>query len=376
MASKFAETLQPTLRTNCAACHGVFQNPQFAVADPEEATQTIQANQLVDFDNPAGSRFVLKILSGHNGFPSTLATEVQNNIQAWADAINDPQADVDVTAPSIAIESPLASAVLSGTVNMSALASDDRGAVAVRFYQGNVQIGSEDTTAPYALTWNSSLVANGFYSLRAEARDGAGNLTMSATVPVEVRNSTTNPGDTVLPSVLISSHVTGSVVSGTVSVTANATDNTAVAGVQFLVNGAPLGTEDVSAPYAASWNTSSLTNGSYTFTARARDTAGNMSTSSGVVVNVQNAPPAVTYTYIRTNILPRCTSCHGASSQAGGISYSSYAGTMATVTANNPNASPFYTSTVNGSMPRGSTPLTAIQLQAIRDWITQGALNN
>ena len=60
-------------------------------------------------------------------------------------------------------------------------------------------------------------------------------------------------------------------VSGTVTVSANATDNFVVKGVQFLLNGAVLGAEDTTAPYSISWNSASSPNGGYTLSARARD---------------------------------------------------------------------------------------------------------
>ena len=47
----------------------------------------------------------------------------------------------------------------------------------------------------------------------------------------------------------------GGTVSGTVTMTATATDNVGVAGVQFLLDGANLGAEDTSSPYSLSWNT-------------------------------------------------------------------------------------------------------------------------
>ena len=40
------------------------------------------------------------------------------------------------------------------------------------------------------------------------------------------------------------------IVTGTINVNANASDNTGVVGVQFLFNGSNLGAEDVSAPYS------------------------------------------------------------------------------------------------------------------------------
>jgi hypothetical protein len=80
-------------------------------------------------------------------------------------------------------------------------------------------------------------------------------------------------------------------VSGSsVSVTATATDNVGVAGVQFKLDGNNIGTEDTASPYAYVWNTSTLGNGTYTLTAVARDAASNTNTSAAVTVTVNNAP--------------------------------------------------------------------------------------
>src|SRR5438105_4491268 len=56
--------------------------------------------------------------------------------------------------------------------------------------------------------------------------------------------------DTKPPSVAITSPAANASVSGTVSVSANASDNVGVVGVQFKLDGAVLGAEDTSAPYS------------------------------------------------------------------------------------------------------------------------------
>ena len=68
----------------------------------------------------------------------------------------------------------------------------------------------------------------------------------------------------------------GSTVGGTVAVSASASDNVGVVGVQFRLDGANLGAEDTAAPYSVSWNTTTVANGSHTLTAVARDAAGNV----------------------------------------------------------------------------------------------------
>ena len=82
-------------------------------------------------------------------------------------------------------------------------------------------------------------------------------------------------------------------MSGTVNVTANASDNIAVAGVQFLLDGTNLGAEDTSSPYSTSWNTTGATTGTHMLSAIARDPAGNTKTSTSVTVTVDNSAPTV-----------------------------------------------------------------------------------
>jgi hypothetical protein len=77
-----------------------------------------------------------------------------------------------------------------------------------------------------------------------------------------------------------------------VAVSATASDNVGVVGVQFLLDGVALGAEVTAAPYTVSWNTASATNGAHSLTARARDAAGNQTTSAAVGVTVSNAAPS------------------------------------------------------------------------------------
>ena len=103
--------------------------------------------------------------------------------------------------------------------------------------------------------------------------------------------------DTTQPTVSVTAPANGSTLNGTVNVTASAADNVGVAGVQFRLDAANLGTEDTASPYS-SWNTGTTTNGSHQLTAVARDAAGNTTTSAVVNVIVQNtdtqAPSAPT----------------------------------------------------------------------------------
>ena len=100
-----------------------------------------------------------------------------------------------------------------------------------------------------------------------------------------VSNITTDPTS---PIVSITAPANGSTVSGSVTVSASATDNVGVAGVQFKLDGANLGTEDTTSPYSITWSTNSSSNGTHTLTAVARDAAGNTTLSAGTTVTVNN----------------------------------------------------------------------------------------
>jgi len=125
---------------------------------------------------------------------------------------------------------------------------------------------------------------NGTYTLTARARDAAGNTTTSAPVTVTIDNTA--------PTVSLSAPANGATVAGTVTLTAAAADNTGVTGVQFLVNNIVIA-DDTSGPYSLSVPTTAANNGTYTLTARARDAAGNTTTSAPVTITVDNTAPVI-----------------------------------------------------------------------------------
>src|SRR5207245_6337661 len=81
--------------------------------------------------------------------------------------------------------------------------------------------------------------------------------------------------DNTPPSVSITAPAAAATVAGTVNVTANASDNVGVAGVQFLLDGVAVGAEQTSAPYSLSWAKIGRATCRETVTARDRDIVGN-----------------------------------------------------------------------------------------------------
>jgi len=96
-------------------------------------------------------------------------------------------------------------------------------------------------------------------------------------------------GDTTPPAATITAPAPNATVSGTVTLTATATDNAGVAGVQFRLDNNPLGAEDTTSPYSLAFNTTTVANGTHTLTALARDINGNTALSTPVTITVANA---------------------------------------------------------------------------------------
>jgi hypothetical protein len=95
------------------------------------------------------------------------------------------------------------------------------------------------------------------------------------------------PKDTTPPTVAFVAPTANAVVSGTVAVTANASDNVRVTSLLFKLDGVTLSTVLTTAPYAYSWNSLGSTNGTHTLSAVAYDSAGNSATST-ISVSVSN----------------------------------------------------------------------------------------
>ena len=98
------------------------------------------------------------------------------------------------------------------------------------------------------------------------------------------------PPDTTLPTVSLTSPTEGQILTGTVTISANASDNVAIAKVEFFGGTTLLGT-DTAAPYQLTGHSSALTNGTYAFTAKATDTSGNVTTSATVNATTSNTSP-------------------------------------------------------------------------------------
>jgi hypothetical protein len=108
------------------------------------------------------------------------------------------------------------------------------------------------------------------------------------------------------PTVNLIAPTYGTTVGLTTTVAANATDaGYGIQGVQFLVDGNNLGTEVTVAPYAVSWDTTTVPSGQHTLTAIAYNNAQVGTVSSPAVVTVDNSGnPAVIGSWSSVYTLP------------------------------------------------------------------------
>jgi glucose/arabinose dehydrogenase len=174
-----------------------------------------------------------------------------------------------------------------GKVNLSWEASSDNvGVSGYEVYRSTTSGFTPGTTNRIATpsgTSYSDPVAPGTYYYRVKAADAAGNLSLASGEASGVSAADKAPTVTLT--------APSGTVSGTVALKASASDDFGVAGVVFLVDGAPVGNEDTSSPYEVNWASTGVANGTHKISARARDTANQTTTSPEVSVTVSNSGP-------------------------------------------------------------------------------------
>jgi len=191
----------------------------------------------------------------------------------------------DTIAPAVSITAPFNTQIVAGTVTVSANASDNAGVVGVQFKLDGNNLGNEDTTPPYSISWNTTGFSPGTHTLTAVARDAV-NSTTSTPINVGVDNTA--------PTVSVTAPYSGQNVAGTFTLAASASDAN-MKGVQFQVDGSNVGGLNKTVPYSFPWNTTGVPDGLHTVTAIATDQAGNSTTSSSVNVIVDNTPPSAVF---------------------------------------------------------------------------------
>ncbi|MEY4722933.1 MAG: hypothetical protein RLZZ324_446, partial [Candidatus Parcubacteria bacterium] len=303
---KWYDTTSPTVSFASPAANADISGVTTIVVDASDnvgvtSVKLTVGSKEIGVDTTSPYAIALDTTKFPNGliYVTATASDAAGNTNHWTRTFTvkngtvPPPPPADTTPPSVAFSSPLSGAILSGTVSISATATDNVGVTQVVFKNGSAVLAA-DSAAPYALSLDTAALPNGSLTLAATASDAAGNVS-TTTRTFTVSNAVTPPPDTVPPTLSFTSPAAGSSISGTATIAVNAVDDTAVASVQFK-NGTTLLATDTIAPYALSLDTTALANGPITITAVASDDAGNATTASRAftVANVVVPPPDVT----------------------------------------------------------------------------------
>jgi hypothetical protein len=223
--------------------------------------------------DPATQRIYMSALNGDGDYPLIHVFRVDTSGTGG-----------DVTPPTVSLGASSLSFALGGSSTLTATAADNVGVVTVDFTVNGV-VERIDTTAPFTFTWTPT--ADGSYSLRAIARDAAGNSGQSNILTATVTPGAPPPGDTTSPTVSLAASTLSMTLGDSSTLTATASDDVGVTSVDFLGNGNVLFTDTV-APYTYVATPGTL--GNFDLQAIAHDAAGNQGQSAVLVLTV-NAPP-------------------------------------------------------------------------------------
>ncbi len=190
---------------------------------------------------------------------------------------------IDTTIPTLAEVTPVTTPTNDTTPNYT-FSSSEAGTIS---YGGSCASATTSASSGNNTITFSTLSAGAYSNCTVTVTDASLNASSALAV-------TAFTVDTTNPTVSVTAPTEGEVVSGTAyAITANASDNIAVAGVQFKVDGSNQGAEDTVSAYSTTWNTTLVSDGSHTVTAVARDTATNTATATTITVTVDNTGPVL-----------------------------------------------------------------------------------
>lgn len=104
----------------------------------------------------------------------------------------------DTAPPTVAFTAPVAGQTVSGTINLTVTATDNVGVAGVQYKVDGLNVGTELTSPPYSITWNTASVANGVHTLSVTARDASANAN-GASISIIVSNTSTPVAQSPMP---------------------------------------------------------------------------------------------------------------------------------------------------------------------------------
>ena len=276
--------------------------------------------------------------------------------------------NIDNLSPVVTLDDP--GAAVGSSVGLTASSSPDTTNVAFRYRTvgsgGAGTLIASDDTAPFGVTWTTAPAAETQWELIAVATDAGGNVTTSAPRVVLVdrtqpTGSVTAPGsgDTVGgPAVALGANAADLAGSGVISVVWEVME---FGSATFT----PVAT-DTTAPYSATWNSTSSPDGATVIRAVVTDAAGNTSTTAAVSFSLDSTGPSVSLSdpgaVVGGTISLNATTGGGASRVAFSVSPAG-AGTWTQLA--NDTSAPFSTPFDTSTLPDGLYDLRAVGYDAL-----------
>tara|TARA_B100001105_G_scaffold14748_1_gene10755 strand:- start:566 stop:2251 length:1686 start_codon:yes stop_codon:yes gene_type:complete len=209
-------------------------------------------------------------------------------------------AEPDTTAPLVVITNPADNAILSDSVLITIYASDNDEVKLVQIFI-NDSLVLDSAEAPYEYKWNTIEYAEDeFHNIRARAEDYANNDNQTSPVRVMVDNI-----DNIKPTGSLLYPFSGQVLSGSISIIAEADDNDSLKSVVFYINEDSVGVK-TTAPFIYDWDTTlEFDDYYYVINVQINDASGNHITLGPISVYIDNeeniqvdtTPPTGTITY-------------------------------------------------------------------------------
>lgn len=183
----------------------------------------------------------------------------------------------------VAVTNPTSGAIVSGAaVPLEATAANTD---EVQWLLDGGALGAPLSAEPFATTFDSTLVSDGAHSLRVEAAHTSIFGVLSTAGSIEVPIIVDNTG----PVMALTAPLDGALVTGTIDITATATDISGVTSVRFLAGTTVDVTLDPAMdPLSVAFDTTAEANGVATITIEAVDTLGHMTTVA-IMVNIDNS---------------------------------------------------------------------------------------
>ena len=249
-------------------------------AYPEVATVSAMA----DYDGSAGGNGGSQIFQGCGQVQDdTIAACFTNFSQSVVSTnpVSSPGAAIDVAAPGVSVLSTTNDGGTGTKTGTSMSSPHVAGSAALYIVENGLSPSSASDVHAIRQALIDDAQAQGNWG-PSDTNDPDGNL--EGLVYWGSTSTTDDP-----PSVSITNPNDGDTVSGTVTVSADASDDNGVDQVEFFVDGGSIGTDtDGSDGWSTSWDTTTASDGNHTVSAEATDTAGQTATDS-IAVTVDNA---------------------------------------------------------------------------------------